>query len=93
MAVLWSSDDDRVVVWYYDVEAAKAEATATGKAIEEQDEEIEKQEEEMVHYASAVASGQSNPGNCPEPLERSTVMEIRKWIYGDREAKRKRASE
>jgi hypothetical protein len=82
--VLWSSDDKEVLVWYYDTEAATAEAAAMGKT-------IEKHELEMAHRASALASGQSYPGECPESLEYSTVMEIRKWIYDDQEEKKRHA--
>jgi len=68
LAPLWSAVDKQVVVWYYDVDAAAAASTT---------------EEEMVVFASAVASGSKSPGPCPKPLERSTVMEIRSWVFND----------
>jgi hypothetical protein len=71
LAPLWSAAEKRVVVWYYDVDAAAAESTA---------------EEEMMVFASAVASASKNPGPCPKPLERSTVMEIRSWVFNDMQA-------
>jgi len=84
IAVLWSSLEKQVVVWYYDVEVAAAEAADTGKAIEEH-------EEEMVRFASAIACVDQNPGEYPGSLERSSVMEIRKWIHDD-QMKQKRAN-
>ena len=79
VAVLWSTLEDAVVVWYYDVEAVKAEEASTGKT-------TEAQEAEMMRFASAIAiaSGEQIPGPCPGPLERPYVMEIRKWIYDGR---------
>jgi len=70
-APLWSAADKRVVVLYYDVDAAASAGTT---------------EEEMVVFASAVASGAKSPGPCPAPFERSTVMEIRSWIFDDAQA-------
>ena len=71
LAPLWSAADKRVVVLYYDVDAAASAGTT---------------EEEMVVFASAVASGAKSPGPCPAPFERSTVMEIRSWIFDDAQA-------
>jgi len=72
-----STLEDVVIVWYYDVEAVKAEEASTGKT-------TEAQEAEMMRFASAIASGEQIPGPCPGPLERPYVMEIRKWIYDGR---------
>ena len=83
VAVLWSTLEDPVVVWYYDVEAANAEAAAMGKAIEDY-------EGGMVRVATAIASGEQIAGECPGPFERSSVIKIRKWIYDD-QRKRKGA--
>jgi len=72
-----STLEDVVIVWYYDVEAVKAEEAATGKT-------TEAQEAEMMRFASAIASGEQIPGPCPGPLERPFVMEIRTWTYDSR---------
>ena len=72
-----STLEDVVIVWYYDVEAVKAEEAATGKT-------TEAQEAEMVLFASAIASGEQIPGPCPGPLERPFVIEIRTWTYDSR---------
>ena len=65
-----STLEDVVIVWYYDVEAVKVEKAATGKT-------TEAQEAEIVLFASAIASGEQNPGPCPESLEWPCVIEIR----------------
>jgi hypothetical protein len=55
----------QVVVWYYDIAGA-----ATGGV----------GEEEMRAHATKACCGVHSLGQCPPPLERSTVMEIREWI-------------
>ena len=66
LAVTWSPMEEEVVVWYYDVDAAA---------------EDEVTEDEMERHTSAFASGNAPSAPCPDVLERSTVMEIRSWIY------------
>ena len=73
LAPLWSAAEKRVVVWYYDVDAAAAESTA---------------EEEMMVFAYVVASASEIPGPCPKPLERSIVMEIRSSVFNDTQAQK-----
>jgi len=38
-------------------------------------------EEEMEQHTSEFASGNTPSTPCPDVLERSTVTEIRPWIY------------
>ena len=70
LSVLWSPEDEVVIVWYYDVDAAVEEEVT---------------EEEMKQYADAFVSEDPSSGPCPPPLERSTVEEIRSWIFADRQ--------
>ena len=65
LAPLWSEAEKVVLVWYYD------EAAAAAAGINE---------ETMHTFAAAVSCGVEDPGPCPSPLERSSVMEIREWI-------------
>jgi hypothetical protein len=65
LAPLWSEAQKVVLVWYYD-EAAAAAAGVN--------------EDSMRTFAAAVSCGVKDPGPCPSPLERSSVMEIREWI-------------
>jgi len=67
LAVTWSPTEEEVVVWYYDVDAAA---------------EDEVTEDEMERHTSEFAAGNTPSAPCPDVLERSTVMEIRSWIYG-----------
>jgi len=70
LSVLWSPEDDVVIVWYYDVDTAMEEEVT---------------EEEMKQYADAFVSEDPSSEPCPPPLERSTVEEIRSWIFADRQ--------
>jgi hypothetical protein len=65
LAPLWSEAEKVVLVRYYD-EAAAAAARVN--------------EDFMRTFAAAVSCGVEDPGPCPSPLERSSVMEIREWI-------------
>ena len=62
LAPLWSEAEKVVLVWYYD------EAAAAAAGINE---------DSMRTFAAAVSCGVEDPGPCPSPLERSSVMEIR----------------